>query len=502
MILDSTDGSTEAECAMRVVSASESGMSDLGGDEPQWKLPDAGWGRKAADAATLHEPQNIREYVAMHQHLKVGNGTRLLDVACGAGLAVELATARGATAAGIDASPRLVAVARDRSPGADLRVGDMRALPWADDAFDVVTSFRGIWGTTPEVLDEVRRVLRPGGLLGLTVWGHVKASPGAWALRPFRWAESSQVAHQAAMNSLGKPGVGEQLLTRHGFEAVRRVDVPFVWEFADPESFARALACTGPGYEAIQTIGEERFRCDAAQLAAAYARDGLPLRAEINLVGFVARVPAVVGAGSSFLAEPEELTPAASASYADDSAELGYVMNATRMWAHDTEALELVFKALGRVTKTAELSRRDRGILVTAAASALGDSYCSLAWGTKLAAAASAQLSAGVLAGDDSLLADRERALARWARLVAADPNSTAVADVQPLREAGYGEAQILAITAYVALRVAFSSVNDALGAVPDWQLRSSTPEAVLEAVTFGRAPAPAPTPVAGPGSS
>ncbi|GIF97017.1 methyltransferase domain-containing protein [Catellatospora citrea] len=471
------------------------GMTVPGGTVPQWKLPDEGWGRKAADAATLHEPQNIREYVTMHQHLKVGGGTRLLDVACGAGLAVELATARGATTAGIDASARLVAVARDRSSGADLRVGDMRALPWADGVFDVVTSFRGIWGTTPEVLDEVRRVLRPGGLLGMTVWGHVKASPGAWALRPFLWADASQVTHQAAMNSLGKPGVGERLLTAHGFEAVRRVDVPFVWEFADPESYARAMACTGPGYEAIQTIGEQRFLHDAAQLAAEHARDGLPLRAEINLVGFIARAPAPSGGASSFLAEPAQLSAGASAAYADDKGELGYVMNATRLWAHDTEAMELLFKALGHVTRTAGLSVRDRGILVTAATSTLGDSYCSLAWGAKLAAAASTQVSAGVLAGDDSLLDARERALAGWARRVAADPNATIAPDVQPLREAGYDEAQILAITAYVALRVAFSTVNDALGAVPDWQLRTSAPEAVLEAVTFGRAPAPVAAP-------
>ncbi|GIH04045.1 hypothetical protein Rhe02_21120 [Rhizocola hellebori] len=457
------------------------------GGEPQWTLPDAGWGRRAADAATLHEPQNIREYVAVHQHLRVGAGTRLLDVACGAGLAVELAAARGATVAGIDASARLLAVARDRNRGADLRVGDMRALPWGDGEFDVVTSFRGIWGTTPEVLDEVRRVLRPGGLLGLTVWGRVKASPGAWALRPFLWAQTAQVAHQAAMNSLGRPGVGEELLTRHGFEAVRRVDIPFVWEFADPESFARAVACTGPGYEAIQAVGEQRFLEDAARLAAEHARDGLPLRAEINLVGFLARAPAPAVPASSFLAEPAQLSDRARSAYADDSAELGYVMNATRMWANDTEALELLFKALGRVTKTAGLTVRDRGILVTAAASTLGDSYCALAWGGKLAAAASAQLSAGVIAGDDGLLDDRERALARWARQVAADPNATNASDVQPLREAGYTEAQILAITAYVALRVAFSTINDALGAVPDWQLRTTTPEAVLRSVTFGR---------------
>src|SRR5277367_2502879 len=109
-------------------------------DTPQWTMVDEGWGRKAVDFATLSEPTNVREYVAVHHRLGVGAGDRLLDVACGSGLAVELAGLRGARCAGIDASPRLLAVARDRNPDADLRVGDMNALPWPDDSFDVVTS--------------------------------------------------------------------------------------------------------------------------------------------------------------------------------------------------------------------------------------------------------------------------------------------------------------------------------------------------------------------------
>ena len=85
-------------------------------DQEQWRGVDEGWGRRAADFASLAEPANCREYVAMHQHLGVGPAIRLLDVACGSGLAIELAAARGATCAGIDASHRLVAVARDRTP--------------------------------------------------------------------------------------------------------------------------------------------------------------------------------------------------------------------------------------------------------------------------------------------------------------------------------------------------------------------------------------------------
>lgn len=256
-----------------------------------WRGVDDGWGRAAVESATLSEPSNCREYVALQHRLDVRAGDRLLDVACGAGLALELAGIRGADCAGIDASHRLVAVARDRNPDADLRVGDMHALPWADATFDIATSFRGIWGTTPAALSEIHRVLVPSGRVGLTVWGHIKASGGAWALAPFRMAEPAKLDNQAAMVALGRPGMGEELLARFGFVDIERVDIPFVWEFPDPAAFARALASTGPAYEAIQNFGEAAFLEAAALQAQEQVRDGLPLRAHIAVVGYLARKP-------------------------------------------------------------------------------------------------------------------------------------------------------------------------------------------------------------------
>jgi SAM-dependent methyltransferase len=263
-----------------------------GRDADAWKLVDEGWGRRAAEFATLSEPGNAREYVALHHRLGIDDGDRLLDLACGSGFALELATLRGATVTGIDAAARLVAVARMRLPEADLRVGDMQALPWEDDSFDVVTSFRGIWGTTPHALAEARRVLVPGGRLGFTVWGHLKVSPGAWALSPLRLASEPKVRNQAAMVALGRPGAGEELLARYGFEDVERMVVPFAWEFPDPETYARALASTGPAYEAIQAVGEEELVRWATEMARDHVVEGLPLRAEIDVVGYVARAPA------------------------------------------------------------------------------------------------------------------------------------------------------------------------------------------------------------------
>jgi SAM-dependent methyltransferase len=243
------------------------------------------------DFATLSEPGNCREYVAVHHRLGVDAGDHLLDVACGSGLAIELARLRGAACAGIDASARLVAVAQDRNPASDIRVGDMHALPWQAASFDVVTSFRGIWGTTPGAVAEIYRVLRLGGRAGITVWGHLKISPGAWALAPLRLASAAKVGNQAAMVSLGRPGAGEQLLASHGFRDIQRLEVPFAWEFADPQLYARALASTGPAYEAIQNVGEAEFHRAAVQQARGQLRDGLPLRAEINVVGYLARKP-------------------------------------------------------------------------------------------------------------------------------------------------------------------------------------------------------------------
>ena len=121
---------------------------------------------------------------------------------------MELAGLRGAACAGLDGSARLVAIARNRSPAADLRVGDMHELHLQDGCLDVVTSFRGIWGTTPEVLAEVHRVLAPGGRVGLTVWGDLRSSSGSWALSPFRLATPSQREHNSAMVALGQPGAG------------------------------------------------------------------------------------------------------------------------------------------------------------------------------------------------------------------------------------------------------------------------------------------------------
>ncbi|MDQ6855935.1 MAG: hypothetical protein M3Z57_02525 [Candidatus Dormibacteraeota bacterium] len=187
-----------------------------------------------------------------------------------------------------------------------------------------------------------------------------------------------------------------------------------------------------------------------------------------------------------FLSVPEQ-TAEAQSLFDDDVSELGYVMNSSKLWAYQPGTVDGLFDLMRKATSTNRLSVRQRGILVTACASTLGDSYCSLAWGSKLAQASDAQTASGVLRGQDDTLTPAELAMAGWARKVARDPNGTSAADVQELRDAAFGDDQIFAITVFVALRIAFSTVNDALGLCPDAALRSTAPQEVLEAVTFGR---------------
>jgi uncharacterized peroxidase-related enzyme len=178
----------------------------------------------------------------------------------------------------------------------------------------------------------------------------------------------------------------------------------------------------------------------------------------------------------SFLEEPP-VSPPVQALYDEDLADDGYVTNGSRLWAHQPDTVRRLFELMSQAFAPSGLSFRQRGILVTAAASTLGDSYCSLAWGGKLAKASDAALAAGVLTGSDVCLTDQEQAMAMWARNVAADPNVTTPADVQALRDAGLDDGQI------------FSTINDSLGAQPDEQLVRSLPEPGREAVTYGRPP-------------
>lgn len=94
---------------------------------------------------------------------------RVLDAGCGAGRMMPVLAGLGTQVEGVDLSPAMIRRARQDHPSHPSCVGSLTALPLADGAFDGVLS----WYSTihspdedlPVVASEVRRVLRPGGLL-------------------------------------------------------------------------------------------------------------------------------------------------------------------------------------------------------------------------------------------------------------------------------------------------------------------------------------------------
>lgn len=188
-----------------------------------------------------------------------------------------------------------------------------------------------------------------------------------------------------------------------------------------------------------------------------------------------------------FLQVPVE-NEANSRLYKSDLEQQGFVMNLSRLWAWRPEVCEAFSALRGLLTTQSSLSNRELAVIVCATAASLGDSYCALAWGKKLAAATDASAAAAVLQDlDNDGLTLRDQALSAWARKVARNPNATTPEDVEQLRAAGFSEREIFEATAFVAFRLAFSTVNDALGVRPDWQLAAAAPPEVNRVVTFGR---------------
>ncbi len=127
------------------------------------------WGSDPDGWAWLAEPHNQPLFGAVLDATGTGPGTRLLDLGCGTGLLLTLAQARGATVTGLDVTPGLLQIARDRLPTAELWQADICSLPFGDAEFDVVTGVNAFQfaADPPAAVAAAARVTRPGGLVAV-----------------------------------------------------------------------------------------------------------------------------------------------------------------------------------------------------------------------------------------------------------------------------------------------------------------------------------------------
>jgi alkylhydroperoxidase family enzyme len=191
----------------------------------------------------------------------------------------------------------------------------------------------------------------------------------------------------------------------------------------------------------------------------------------------------------TFLSEPAP-SDGQQKMYDADVAEDGYVWDNSRLWAHLPELDERLGHLIAAASEAAGLSKRDKAMLVIGQAATIGDSYCSFAWSRWLTEWEDTDTALAALRRDETPFDERERELSRWAQIVARDPNAATPADIQRLRDVGFDDPQILALTLYTALRVALSTTNDALGARPDLALAEMLDPAIRATITWGRQPA------------
>ena len=228
-----------------------------------WREAGEAWGHSAADWACLYEHYALDAMMAIFQRIGVGavGDLRLLDMACGSGLAIRHAEAMGATTAGIDAAESLIAIAAARTPASDIRLGSMFDLPWDDQSFDAVISINGIWGGCEEAFAEAFRVLRPGGAFGMSFWGTGTPNDMRGCFKAFaRHAPEQHFGSMKRLNNIAAPGNAEAMLVDAGFEVVERGARVSTIEWPDAEIAWRALSSVGPAVPALRHTEPEVVR--------------------------------------------------------------------------------------------------------------------------------------------------------------------------------------------------------------------------------------------------
>lgn len=177
---------------------------------------------------------------ALLEAAAIRSGSRVLDVATGAGYVAGVAAQRGADVTGIDFSAAQVRMARQRYPTVRFKQADAEALPFDPDTFDaVVNAFGMCHFPNPEVsLREAFRVLKRSGRIAFTVWDTPERAVGFGAVyAAIRAHGSMDVGLPAGPNFFlfSDPEQSAKALLKAGFISPSCRQVPQVWRVSDPD---------------------------------------------------------------------------------------------------------------------------------------------------------------------------------------------------------------------------------------------------------------------------
>lgn len=201
---------------------------------------DAAAGQVSMSAAEIYDrdfvPALFGQFAPMlAEAAAVKAGDKVLDVACGTGIAALAALERGAgSVIGIDINPGMLAVARVKTDRVGWIEGTAEALPFEDGRFDAVLCQFALMflSDRTRALREMARVTRPGGRIALLTWEALDRSPGYDRLVPLVRGIVGPEAAEAlcAPFVLGNPADIDAELGRAGLEmAEHRILTGTAW---------------------------------------------------------------------------------------------------------------------------------------------------------------------------------------------------------------------------------------------------------------------------------
>lgn len=218
--------------------------------------------------------------------------TRLLDVACGMGTVALAAAAQGAQVTGVDVTPAMLEVARQRSLELGLDVtwalGSFEELG-EHHGYDVVTSAFGvIFASDPSaVARELLGTLAPGGVISLTAW-----SPGgAFGMPPGLVALVPGLADAPDHADFADPARLSRILEEAGGALISRQERVLEVAFGSgEEAFESLLRDSGPWIQAFEGLRALGLEAQAAEVIRAhldgFMRPGGGLRVDYVVVRF------------------------------------------------------------------------------------------------------------------------------------------------------------------------------------------------------------------------
>lgn len=233
------------------------------------------WGARASEWADLQEGSFQPLYEAAFSAAHLQGGDALLDVGCGAGLALQTARARGAKVSGIDASKGLAELAKGRCPGADVRVGEIEELPFDNGSFNVTTGFNSFQYATDPVhaLAEARRVTKPNGHVAVAVWGaseNCELTPYIAALGKLLPPPPPGATGPFALSA---PGALEALVSKAGLRPEDAHTVKTIMSFKDEPTAIRGLLASGVAERAIRNSGEAAVAQSLTEVIKPFRKD-------------------------------------------------------------------------------------------------------------------------------------------------------------------------------------------------------------------------------------